>query len=590
MIDPSPKSGLEYDSITAEQALHEREAWLNGQKLAFEAAMSGKPLADSLEALVNVIVNQTNGAARPAFYLFPSGGGGLRLVAGMNHDYASDLTDLKIGPESLPFSLAMHTGEPVITFDVEQELDWAPFLSLARKYNYRACWSFPVSAGGRPALGMLSIYFEEPRAPKSVELEMAGILAQTAGIIMSKDKESAERAQTEEALRKSEERYRSEAARLHATLKNMTDAVYIGDTSGITLANQSALDQLGYSDYEELNRNIGVLAAEIQTRDALTDEIILPGRQAFARALAGEYVTQNVKITNLKSGSEHIVRSAATPVIVDGQIVAAVAINTDITEQWQTEKALLKSEQKLTEFNHTLEKQIKERTAELVELASSQKELEERLQQQIFRAVLDTQEVERKRIAETLHNSLGQILYAVKLSLSTVNKSLLNGNDKESLKNADKLLNDAITESRRMSHELMPVILEDFGLKNAIEDICRQFTGTIKFKCRINGLNRQLHKYLETAIYRIIQELMINIVKHSGATEATVNIEVKKKGMLVTVEDNGKGLVNYSQKYDGIGLKTIRNNVNLLNGKINIASKPDKGTIISIDIPVKPID
>jgi len=370
----------------------------------------------------------------------------------------------------------------------------------------------------------------------------------------------------------------------------MTDAVYIGDTSGITLANQSALDQLGYSSYEELNRNIGMLAAEIQTRDASTGEIIQPDQQAFARALTGEYVTQNVKITNLKSNSEHIVRSAAAPVIVDGQIVAAVAVNTDITEQWQTEKALLKSEQKLIEFNHTLEQQVKERTAELVELASNQKELEEQLQQQIFRAILDTQEIERKRIAETLHNSLGQILYAVKLSLGTVNKSLLNGNDRESLKNADKLLNDAITESRRMSHELMPVILEDFGLKNAVEDICRQFTGTIKFKCRINGLNTRLHKYLETTVYRIIQELMINIVKHSNATEAAVNIEVKKKGVLVTVEDNGKGLVNYSQKHDGIGLKTIRNNVNLLNGKINIISKPGKGTIISIDIPVKPID
>jgi signal transduction histidine kinase len=140
-----------------------------------------------------------------------------------------------------------------------------------------------------------------------------------------------------------------------------------------------------------------------------------------------------------------------------------------------------------------------------------------------------------------------------------------------------------------MSHELMPVILEDFGLKNAVEDICRQFTGTIKFRCCINGLNSRLHKYLETAVYRIIQELMINIVKHSGATEATVNIEIKKKGVLVMVEDNGNGLVNYSQKYDGIGLKTIRNNVNLLNGKINITSKPGKGTIISIDIPVKPI-
>ncbi|MDO3624653.1 ATP-binding protein [Mucilaginibacter sp. BT774] len=258
----------------------------------------------------------------------------------------------------------------------------------------------------------------------------------------------------------------------------------------------------------------------------------------------------------------------------------------DITQQKTAETALLESEKKLKEFDVTLEQLVKKRTNELVELVANQKEIAEELQQRIYRTILDTQEMERKRIAETLHNSIGQILYAVKLSLNTVNKSLLTENDRESLKNADKLLSDAIAEGRRLSHGLMPVILEDFGLKSAVEDICKQFDKDIKFKCRFTGLNKRLHKHLEIAVYRIVQELMMNVVKHSGAKEAAVNIEVKKKEVLITVQDDGKGLDKHFNKYDGIGLKNIRSNVDLLNGNIDITSKPGKGTSINIDIPV----
>ncbi len=155
-----------------------------------------------------------------------------------------------------------------------------------------------------------------------------------------------EKARAEVALQKSEEKYRKEAAHLQATLKSMNDAVYIGDAFGITLANQAALDQLGYSTYEELNKNIGILAKEIETRDAISQEVITAGQQAFARALRGEHVVQNVQVRHIKSGEERIVRSAASPVIVDEKIVAAVAINTDVTEQWKLAEALRENEER----------------------------------------------------------------------------------------------------------------------------------------------------------------------------------------------------------------------------------------------------
>jgi len=261
------------------------------------------------------------------------------------------------------------------------------------------------------------------------------------------------------------------------------------------------------------------------------------------------------------------------------------SIAADFIVHNRAEQALRENEQKLKEFNNILELQVKERTAELTELLLRQKELEERQQQEIFRTILDTQEVERKRIAETLHNSLGQILYAAKLILGKVNKSPMTEDDKESLKNADKLLNDAITESRRLSHELMPVILEDFGLKTAIEDICQRLSGRTQFKCRFKGAIKRLDKYIEIAIYRLVQELMMNVVKHAEAIHSLIAIEVYHDRVLILVQDDGKGFAASKDKGGGIGLKTIRNNLSLLKGNIDIASKAGNGTIITIDVP-----
>ena len=121
------------------------------------------------------------------------------------------------------------------------------------------------------------------------------------------------------------------AAELRAVLESMSDAVYIGTVGGITLANAAALEQLGYPTREELNRHIGTLAAEIRTRDAETGEFIPVERQAFARALGGEHVVQDVIVRHRGTGEDRVVRCAATPVVVDGQVIAAVAVNTDVT-------------------------------------------------------------------------------------------------------------------------------------------------------------------------------------------------------------------------------------------------------------------
>ena len=128
-------------------------------------------------------------------------------------------------------------------------------------------------------------------------------------------------------------------------------------------------------------------------------------------------------------------------------------------------------------------------------------------------------------------------------------------------------------------------ILEYFGLKEAIRDICHHIDGTINLNCQFSGLQDRLPKYVEIAIYRIIQELTTNIVKHAHASKATLRVGVSKSDVRIRIEDNGRGF-NISKANDGsIGIRSIKSKIYLLKGKFEISSKPDTGTVIESRFP-----
>jgi two-component system NarL family sensor kinase len=206
-------------------------------------------------------------------------------------------------------------------------------------------------------------------------------------------------------------------------------------------------------------------------------------------------------------------------------------------------------------------------------------------QKELLLAILDTQENERKRIAEGLHNGLGQLLYAAKLNLDHVRT--IDAADVPARQKVNQLLVEAIDQTRRISHELMPITLGDLGLEAAIRDICFKFNHhSLEFKCWVFNLGRTLEKYLQLAIYRIAQELANNIVKHAGATQASLTLREEADFIIIQGEDNGKGFNPEQVKSDGLGLKTIRDRVQLLNGTMEIDSSQNQGTLISIYLPL----
>ena len=207
-----------------------------------------------------------------------------------------------------------------------------------------------------------------------------------------------------------------------------------------------------------------------------------------------------------------------------------------------------------------------------------------RQQQEVLAAILATQETERKRIAEALHNGLGQLLYATKLSLE--GRAGVPGPALQSL----KLLEEAIRATRTISFELTPGVLEDFGLQTALQELVKRIAPAgLPVRLHLVGLAYRFPPPVEIGVYRTVQELLNNVMKHAHATEATVHVAHENGRLEVSVEDDGRGFEPAAlagQPLAGIGLAGVRNRVALLGGRLAIHSRLGRGSIISFELEV----
>ncbi|PJJ60820.1 PAS domain S-box protein [Hymenobacter chitinivorans] len=222
---------------------------------------------------------------------------------------------------------------------------------------------------------------------------------------------------------------------------------------------------------------------------------------------------------------------------------------------------------------------------ERVRLAEEATALKLRQQQEVLAAILTTQEEERKRIAEALHNGVGQLLYAAKLNLENRAGTIQN---REA---ALSLIDEGIKATRTISHELTPGILEDFGLKIALEELTKRIPKQqLHVHLHLHGLEQVRPRLYDVATYRIVQELLTNIIKHAKAHEAYVYVVHEDGHLHISAEDDGIGFTSTAgtgKQAKGIGLAGIRNRLDLLGGTLTVDSRPGKGSIITIEIEVK---
>jgi PAS domain S-box-containing protein len=392
-----------------------------------------------------------------------------------------------------------------------------------------------------------------------------------------------ERKRIEYALKTSEIRYR----RLFETAK---DGILIldADTGRITDANPYLQEMLGYS-LDELH---GKMLWEI---GPFKD--IAASRGAFRKLQRKEYIRYDNLPLETKGRRHKHVEFVSNVYQENGTRVIQCNIR-DITVRHQAEMVL-------ANFSKELEKRVEERTAELLTANKLMKKMldegqraEEKLTKSRERlrnlsGSLQTMlEVERTRISREIHDELGQALTALKLDLSSMRRKFDAGAlDEHSSKvhEIERTVTRIIRTVRKIATELRPGILDELGVAAAIEWMAKDFkkrTG-IGCKVRIKAVGKASGAVHATAIFRIVQEALTNVMRHAAASQVSLSLEKVDDALVLEVRDNGIG-IKEGRIFDAnsLGLTGIRERVLLLGGKAEISGNPGEGTMVRAVFPI----
>ncbi|MEZ5002479.1 MAG: PAS domain S-box protein [Chitinophagales bacterium] len=342
-----------------------------------------------------------------------------------------------------------------------------------------------------------------------------------------------DRKKVELAYKESRERF------LNVFENNQTGVVVTDADQRFTMVNSQFVNMLGYSK-EELEEMTIFDIANIEQREKSI--------KSYEKLMTGEiksFIDQ--KIYNRKDGNHiHVITKTFGNYDSEGKFIEAVASVLDITQQVESNKKVMES-------------------------------------------IIETENLERTRIATTLHDSIGQNLTSLHLMLGSIAKSETIGEaDLNNVKKAIKIAKDTILETRQISHNLMPKYISRFGLLASIDNLVQDLNATnsgIEFTLYSNFTDDILSISIQIAIYRIIQEAVNNILKYSKAEH--VYIQLVKHGNIITVliDDDGCGFdINTVEHQESLGLKSIKNRANSISAELEIDTMPDRGTTISLQL------
>lgn len=201
-------------------------------------------------------------------------------------------------------------------------------------------------------------------------------------------------------------------------------------------------------------------------------------------------------------------------------------------------------------------------------------------QNEILRNTILAQEKERKRIAQDLHDEVGAMLSVVKLNVARIEKKSKEDKPRELAGETKSYLDEVITQVRHISRALLPPSLDRFGLYFALEELANWVNKSeqLKIECRKSGEQFRFDSKKELAVFRIIQELLNNAIKHSGANLIYVNVRFSGNYLALLLVDNGKGFDLQDKMNNGLGLKNLESRTHILGAEFRMTSRPDKGT------------
>ena len=327
--------------------------------------------------------------------------------------------------------------------------------------------------------------------------------------------------------------------------------VYITQDDRIEFANDKFADIYGYSKEELIGRD----ALDLVHPD---DRPLV--KQLRRKRIRGEKVPVEYESRGLKKNGDIIWVTRSLSQITYRGRPAISGIVADITKRRRAEEALRKSDKELRVLSNQL---------------------------------LSAEEKERKRIARELHDSIGQALSAIKFSVENALRELRNAAnpiDLGSLEAVIPLTQKTIEEVRRIVKDLRPSILDDLGILATIKWFCREFQNVcagIRIETAIDIEESDIPMYLKTTIYRIMQEALNNVAKHSNADMICLQLQKTKTGIHLTIQDNGQGF-NLNQAMDiqtslrGFGLASMRERAEMSGARFKIDSEAQYGTTIRV--------
>ncbi|MCO6497811.1 MAG: hypothetical protein J5I50_09135 [Chitinophagaceae bacterium] len=314
-----------------------------------------------------------------------------------------------------------------------------------------------------------------------------------------------------------------------------------------------------YKDWGKYDKALEYYKKFIEVSDSITNI----QNQEIAANLEKKYETEKKEATIQLQQSE--IRQRKTMNYLFGGGVAALAIILLLTYRTYHQKQKIQK-QRITELE----------TAQRLGAAQ---------------AALKGEEQERSRLAKDLHDGLSGMLSGVKYSLQDMKGNLImTDENRQAFERSIDMLDSSIKELRRVAHNMMPEVLVRYGLDAALKDYIAEInkTGIVKVVYQSMGMEgKAMEQSTALAIYRIIQELLNNVIKHAKATEVLVQLLRENGRLVVNVEDNGRGFdVKASKEKGGMGWRNIRSRVELLNGTIDLQSSAEKGTAVNLEFNI----
>jgi PAS domain S-box-containing protein len=366
---------------------------------------------------------------------------------------------------------------------------------------------------------------------------------------------------------KTQERLAEEGQYINELLRKISDAVILMDGEfNVTDWNQGAEDAYGITPEYALGRPIADIISLTKSDfpDSGFETLQQTGQwngEIHKFSITGKEIYMQASISLIRGRRQHA--------------VGCVAVMHDITFRKQREKML-------TETNEGLEQLVQEQLLETREANTKLKDLNARLER--------SREEERKKISRELHDDLGQTLTGAKIHLSFI-KEELNIQDpemKQMLENLIEILNRSIQSVRNLSMELRPALIEELGLFNAIKFHANRFTSqtqiTVEIINDIEGL--EIDPSLSVHVFRIFQEALNNISKHARASHVITHITMEDGLFKMQISDDGEGFDIISNGRKTLGLTSMQERSEILNGTCQIESTKGRGTIVRVKIPM----